>query len=367
MKHNKELRLRWPFRILIVFIGVVIVVTAYYPIRSIYKLCMHNYSFNTSINAYKDGNYSYLINKEYNKLTDLYYNSKDYKKENMDQYMKLAYLERDNYLSNVNKLLDKGYSIEDINKIYDKLSDAFIEKLTKEFIFDIIKYIDVDYFKEENYDRYLKYFNGNYQKTVLYVNIGLDKDWYQDPNIIEKFSTTMLVNKFNKLKEGFEVPNIVSISKEFSDGETYLSKEAADAFENMARDAKKEGYDIWANSAYRDYEKQQKLWDYYLKQYGKKYNEKYVARPGFSEHETGLAVDIKSLHNSVFKNSKEYKWVLNNGYKYGFIHRYPSTKIDITGVSTESWHFRYVGVDIATYIYKNNLCYEEYYAMFLDK
>ncbi len=367
MKKKKAVRLRWPFRILIVLIGVTVVVSSYYPIRSIYKLCMHNYSFDTSLRIYRDGNYPYYINKEYNELTNLYYKSKDYQKDKKDEYMRITYLERDNFLPNINKLLDKGYSVDDINKIYSKLSDSFIEKLTKEYIFDIIKYIDIDYFKEENYDRYLKYFNGNYQKTVLYVNIGLDKEYYTDPNIVDTFSITMIVNKYNKLSDGFVVPDITAISKDFSDGETYMTKEAVDAFENMARDAKAQGYDLFANSAYRDHDKQQRLWDYYLKLYGKSYNDKYVALPGFSEHETGLAIDIKSPHNSVFKNSKEYKWVLNNGYKYGFIHRYPSSKTDITGISTESWHFRYVGVEAATYIYEHNLCFEEYYAMFLDK
>jgi D-alanyl-D-alanine carboxypeptidase len=59
--------------------------------------------------------------------------------------------------------------------------------------------------------------------------------------------------------------------------------------------------------------------------------------------------------------------MLENGHKYGFIHRYPASKVELTGISTESWHFRYVGVEVATYIYENNLCFEEYYAMFLDK
>ena len=124
---------------------------------------------------------------------------------------------------------------------------------------------------------------------------------------------------------------------------------------------------ILANSSYRSYEEQKKTYNTYLKLYGQKYVSNYVALPGFSEHQTGLAVDIASKNNKIFKNSKEYKWILENSYKYGFILRYTKSNQKITGYEEESWHFRYVGLEIAKYIYENNITYEEYYVMFIDK
>ena len=92
-----------------------------------------------------------------------------------------------------------------------------------------------------------------------------------------------------------------------------------------------------------------------------------MARPGFSEHQTGLSFDIGSRSSNVFANSKEYTWMLENAYKYGFILRFPKKYESITGFRNEPWHYRYVGIDIAKYIYDNDISYEEYYAMFLDK
>ena len=94
----------------------------------------------------------------------------------------------------------------------------------------------------------------------------------------------------------------------------------------------------------------------------------YSARPGFSEHHTGLAIDIDNIKTSYtdFDKTKEFIWMQENAYKYGFILRYPEDKVDITGYIYEPWHYRYVGVEAAKYIYENNMTLEEYYALFLD-
>ena len=97
------------------------------------------------------------------------------------------------------------------------------------------------------------------------------------------------------------------------------SKIALDAYKKMSKAAAKEGYSIVINSAYRSYQDQVDLSDFYLKAYGEKYVDKYVAKPGYSEHQTGLAFDIGSRNTNVFQNSKEYTWMEENAYKYGFI------------------------------------------------
>jgi D-alanyl-D-alanine carboxypeptidase len=265
-------------------------------------------------------------------------------------------------------MIDLKYNIDEINLIYDNVSDEFLDSvILKEYVYDIVRYLKVDIFKEEYLSRYKAYFNGNYSKTVLYVNIGLDKDFYTDVDTTSVFSTTMLVNKYHGVSKDLVVPNLVKLDSECSNGDNYLNSEAAEMFVKLCKAAKKEGYSVLANYTYRDFETQQSIWDQYLKLYGQKYNDKYVTKPGFSEHHTGLAIDVKSGNFDVFKNSKEYNWMLDNSYKYGYIHRYQSSKEAITGISSEAWHFRYVGVDVATYMYENKLSFEEYYALFLDK
>jgi D-alanyl-D-alanine carboxypeptidase len=135
----------------------------------------------------------------------------------------------------------------------------------------------------------------------------------------------------------------------------------------MSDAASKEGYSIVINSAYRSYQDQVDLSNYYLQAYGQTYVDRYVAKPGYSEHQTGLAFDIGSRSVNVFANSREYTWMQENAYKYGFIHRFTKKHEFITGFREEAWHYRYVGKEIAKYIYEHNISLEQYWAMFLDQ
>lgn len=364
----KKLRLKKPFKLLLLIIIIFIILFLYSPVTNILKLVSKEYSISSSIAIYKLNLHDRILEDEYSEFLDKCIKDKSFDLNNLDIYLDLDYQNRDNFVDNVNSMITLKYDIDEINKIYSNVSDYFLSSvILKEYVYDIGKYLDVDIFKEENFKRYKAYFNGNYAKTVLYVNIGLDKEYYTDVIYNDNFSTTMIVNKYYGVSKNFVAPDLTRISDDCSKEEHYLSREAADAFEKMCRAAKKEGYSILANSTYRDFDEQQELWDLYLKLYGQSYNDKYVTKPGFSEHHTGLAIDIKSANSNIFKNSKEYTWTTKNSYKYGFIHRYQESKVDITGIASEAWHFRYVGVDVATYMYENNLSFEEYYALFLDK
>ena len=364
----KRLRLRWPFKIILLLFFIFLIVNLYGPVSSVYKLMNHNYSFESSLALYKADLDEKILKNDYSKIIDKYIEDSNFVIEKMDLYMDIQDLERNNFLININKLIDLKYSVDEINIIYDKVSDEFLNSvILKEYIYDITRYLKVDIFKEEYLSRYKAYFNGNYEKTVLYVNIGLDKNFYTDTTTTSEFSVTMLVNKYNGVSEELVVPNMVKLDSECSNGENYLHSEAAEMFVNLCKAAKKEGYSVLANYTYRDFDTQQSIWDQYLKMYGQSYNDKYVTQPGFSEHHTGLAIDVKSGNGDVFKKTKEYTWMIENSYKYGYIHRYQASKEAITGISSEAWHFRYVGVDVATYMYENKLSFEEYYALFLDK
>ena len=117
-------------------------------------------------------------------------------------------------------------------------------------------------------------------------------------------------------------------------------------------------------SAYRSIEYQQGVWDEMTELYGEDYAKKYVAVPGYSEHHTGLAVDVGIFYEDgsegSFSESENAVWMNDNACHYGFVRRFAEDKVDITHVNNEAWHFRYVGIPHAVYMTANNLCLEEY-------
>ena len=136
----------------------------------------------------------------------------------------------------------------------------------------------------------------------------------------------------------------------------------------MADAARKENLTIKITTAYRNYNFQSILYNNYVKSDGIKAADTYSARPGYSEHQLGYSTDLtngKNVSFDDFETTKEFEWLSKNAYKYGFILRFPKDKDYLTGYKYESWHYRYVGEDIAKYIYENDITYEEYYAYFL--
>ncbi len=118
------------------------------------------------------------------------------------------------------------------------------------------------------------------------------------------------------------------------------------------------------SSAYRSLDYQQNIWNEAVANYGEAYAQSYVATPGYSEHHTGLAVDLGRTASDgtaeSFTGSANADWINANSWRYGFVRRYAEDKASITGTSNESWHYRYVGVPHAYFMYTNNLCLEEY-------
>lgn len=139
---------------------------------------------------------------------------------------------------------------------------------------------------------------------------------------------------------------------------------AADAFEEMAKAAEKDNYKLIAMSTYRSYDYQVTLYNNYKNSDGQEKADTYSGRPGFSEHQTGLAVDIYNGKTDYtnFEKTEEFNWMQKNAYKYGFILRFPKDKEKETGYQYESWHYRYVGKEIAKYIHNKNITLEEYHA-----
>ncbi len=144
-----------------------------------------------------------------------------------------------------------------------------------------------------------------------------------------------------------------------------LRKVAATALEELFAAAETENINLYAVSGYRSYQRQQAIYNNKVRKDGEEMAKKYVAYPGQSEHQTGLAMDVTAPNVSfglaeAFASSQEGQWLAQNCYKYGFIIRYPKGKEDITGYSYESWHIRYVGADGAKEIFDKNITLEEY-------
>ena len=132
-------------------------------------------------------------------------------------------------------------------------------------------------------------------------------------------------------------------------------KAAADQMFAAAKNEK--GFNMWAQSGFRSYSTQKSIYNRYVSNDGKANADRYSARPGYSEHQTGLAFDVcatnKPCITNGFDNTEEAKWLSENAYKYGFILRYVKGKEDETGYMYESWHFRYVGKELAEKLYNN--------------
>lgn len=193
----------------------------------------------------------------------------------------------------------------------------------------------------------------NIKEDIFYKNIH----FIEDPNNI-----LVLVNKNNQLPSNYIPNDLEQISNFYSHEGKMLRKIAKEAFENLSRDASILGYRIVAISAYRDYFYQKDLFEYYVQEKGLDYALSCSSKPGHSEHQTGLSIDVEGNNRDYdhFEDSIEFDWMKENAHKYGFIMRYPKGKEYITGFKYEPWHYRYVGKEVAKYIYDNNLTLEEY-------
>jgi D-alanyl-D-alanine carboxypeptidase len=235
------------------------------------------------------------------------------------------------------------------------------------------QYTNLKYFKPENTGRYIGYktihSDLDWETVVTYVNIGLDRLFYSDTTVVaEPGATNALVNKYHPLPPDYVPAKLETISPKYSAGTMRLTHDARVAFEKLCADAKKLGFSLYALSSYRSYSSQKAVYDSFYDPGNPAsafYQELRAARPGFSEHQTGLAVDIAQTSGPL-AGSAVNKWYTANAHLYGFIVRYPFATEPILGYSNEPWHLRYLGVDLATAVYESGLTYDEYYAREID-
>ncbi len=227
----------------------------------------------------------------------------------------------------------------------------------------------IDYYNDKYLSRYKAYQKKNpnleIEQIIKNVNMNLDKIQYQDIIPAKNLNTEyILVNKYYYLTKDYIPDNLETINNQYALSGMKLVNVAKNAFEEMSKNAAKENLKIIAMSSYRSYDYQVNLWNKYAKQDGEEKADTYSGRAGHSEHQTGLAVDVYNQKENYtnFENTKEFEWMQKHAHEYGFILRFPKGKEQETGYQYESWHYRYVGVEIANYIQEKNITLEEYYA-----
>ena len=180
------------------------------------------------------------------------------------------------------------------------------------------------------------------------------------PNVMATVKVT--VKPLAEVAGATYIDGILVVNKTYSLPSDYapgVDPDAQAALDEMIKAAQDEDIKLWMRSGFRSYERQKTLYNNYVARDGKAAADRYSARPGFSEHQTGLAFDLNSLEQS-FGDTKEGKWLAENCWKYGFILRYPTNKESVTGYMYEPWHVRYLGKDTAKAVYDSGKCLEEY-------
>lgn len=272
--------------------------------------------------------------------------------------------------STIYKLLKVGYSKEDAKVIIDK--NIKVDIALKEYSDSFIKFISSKYFIANNLEKYLEYYKKNknidVNKIVSFINVGRDKAFYTDTKVNNRTDNLILVNKYNGFDSEFVPSDLVDVNIKYAYAGHQIRTEVNDQFVVMAKAALKENIKLIINSSYRSFKDQDKTYNILVNSKGKKEADVLAARPGYSEHQSGLAIDVTTNleDDEEFINTEAFTWLKNNSYKYGFILRYPSDKEDITGYSYEPWHYRYVGIDVAKKIYNENITFDEYYAYYID-
>ncbi|MBQ6335537.1 MAG: D-alanyl-D-alanine carboxypeptidase family protein [Erysipelotrichaceae bacterium] len=312
------------------------------------------------------------------------------------------------------KLQELGYSEEEILKI-SELNEEHQALFLEGFDETALKYIKDMAFDEEKFEEYLKY-DGKLEQSLLMrlINDGILNDknaeklfkMYSSENFIAKNENLYLqyLDSYDSLEEMMEIVNtkryealfsdiepvdmskgdLILVNKYYQLSEDYVPDDLVDidpslgrgqirgkvyeAYLKLLEDARALGYNLYVVSAFRSFAYQDGLYNKYLRSDPQEVVDTYSARPGHSEHQTGMAMDVTVPGYSLddFGTTDAAKWLNENCCHYGFIIRYPADKTDITGYIEEPWHIRYLGVETAEDVYARKMTYDEYYACFVE-
>ena len=264
-----------------------------------------------------------------------------------------------------------GYPIEQAKVIASKIDKTQCDSLVARETYDSLAYAIVTdrYYIQQYFEDYLAFHQADTssmsaQDIVAVINVHAERPGYgvSVPCDTSK-GNLMLVNKYHYLDTAYIPHHQVRFEKNYAFGENWARKEVVENYMALQKDAKAAtGKQLIISSAYRSGKRQIKIHN------PKK--ETLTARSGYSEHQTGLCLDIVSMeHTEIwsFGKSAEGKWMRENCHKYGFIVRYPKGKSHITGYQYEPWHLRYVGKDVAKKIHDEGITFDEYYAFYINR
>lgn len=314
----------------------------------------------------------FFINSYNRKTNENLLLEKGYTKSQINEFYNLSFdiktvLKYDN-CNKIDEILNKEFNK---NNLDNYLNQCILEINTKNELIQNLQ--QQKYYIPDNLQRYIDYSDNekSLKDVVTEVNCNIDNEFYTNikPTDLSK-NNLILVNKYYSLDKTYEPinPIVLATNKYTYWNGAVLDKDAYDAFVKLVDDAQKLEYYLIDTSAFRTYDYQDYLFNKYLNDSGLEETLKLSAKPGHSEHQTGLATDIVKTGVSMYEfgNTKEFTWLKENAHKYGFILRYPEGKEHLTGYKYEPWHYRYVGVDVAKYIYENDIVFEEYYAYFCE-
>ena len=269
------------------------------------------------------------------------------------------------------KIYKIGYPIEDARALVATLSDEQADSLIARGEHDsiAIPVIHARYFIAENFERYLTLHKADttgfaLDDIIALVNVGADLDRLEVARPCDTSKGKLiLVGGLHYLDESYKPDSLVAFKKTCCYEDQKARRAVVDAFVAMQQDCKKQtDAHLMVNSAYRSYQDQ-------IGTYNRN-DKRYVATPGYSEHQTGLAIDVTSLQHPEkwsFGKSTEGVWMRENCHRYGFILRYPEKQSHIMGYSYEPWHLRYVGKEVAQRIHDEGLTFDEYYAYYIER
>ncbi|MBR2578020.1 MAG: M15 family metallopeptidase [Erysipelotrichaceae bacterium] len=234
----------------------------------------------------------------------------------------------------------------------------------------IVRLAEDPMFVLDDLDTYLEHYEDkeSVRELLEYINSKayLPQYYNEERADVDKYGYYVLVNKYYKLDADYAPDDLVNVEVGYGRGQ--MRREAYEAYKKMQEAAAADGIYFYIISPYRSYETQYNLYNRYLANDPQAVVDTYSARPGNSEHQLGLAADILSAGYDFgnFYLAPAARWLEDNAYKYGFIFRYPQSKIDITGYKYEPWHYRYVG-DIAEDVFKSGVTYDEYFEKYIKE
>lgn len=264
-----------------------------------------------------------------------------------------------------------GYPIEQARLMVSTLSDSQVDSLIARQEHDTVAvpFIQARYFIADNFDRYLAYHKRDttgapLSNIIALVNIGADQDreTCSVPCDTSK-GQLMLVNGRHYLDEAYRPDSLATFDKRYCYEEQRALPVVVEAFVAMQQACKEHtGAQLMVNSAYRSFQQQIAM--------HKRSARGYAAHAGYSEHQTGLAIDVTSREHPMrwpFDKSEECAWMHEHCHEYGFILRYPKKQSLIFGFAYEPWHLRYVGREVASRIHEEDITYDEYYAYYVGR